>query len=262
MNDRQEKIVEMMENGKSEITLKELKETFDTVSDMTLRRDLITLEKEGFLIRAYGKAIKAAKVSGILKQEDDYSIRASENTQGKQAIAEAALTFAEKGRSVFLDAGTTIMCLARLLDDDNYSILTNGLNIAVELVKKNRISVVVLGGQVGRNSLSASGPYADSFVENINIDIAFMASSGFSLESGFTVGNIYECELKRKIVKRARKVILLMDTSKINKNLPFTYGTLKDIDVWITEKPLPDDIAGEAQNRNVEMIYAAMTGKK
>lgn len=255
MNDRQEKIIKMMEGAKSEITMKELKETFHSVSDMTLRRDLIALEKKGYLIRAYGKAVRTDKIREGLGQEDEYSIRASENMEGKQSIAGLALPFAEKGRSMFFDAGTTVMCLARILEDENYSVLTSGLNIACELVKKNRISVVVLGGQVGRNSLSASGPYADSFVENINIDLAFMAASGFSPESGFTVGNIYECELKRKVVKRARKVILLMDGSKINKNLPFTYGTLKDIDVWVTDKSLPGEIASEAAKKNVKVIH-------
>ena len=88
----------------------------------------------------------------------------------------------------------------------------------------------------------------------MNIDTAFMASSGFSIDSGFTVSNIYECELKRKLVKRARKVILLMDTAKINKNLPFTYATLEDIDIWVTEIALPHDVAAEAEKFGVTVL--------
>jgi DeoR/GlpR family transcriptional regulator of sugar metabolism len=76
-------------------------------------------------------------------------------------------------------------------------------------------------------------------VENVNIDLAFMSASGYSIENGFTVSNIDECELKRKVLKRAKKVIMLMDTSKINKDMPFTYSKLSDINIWVTNQPLP-----------------------
>ena len=189
----------------------------------------------------------------MIKEEDAYSIRAAENVEAKMKIAEKAVHMVEKGRSVFFDAGSTLMCLARLIPDESFSILTSGTNIALELVKKLRPSVVTLGGQINRNSLSVSGPYANTVLDNLNIDLAFMSSSGFSLESGFTVGNIYECELKMKVLKRAQKVILLMDTSKINKNLPFTYATLEDMDIWICEN-LTTEIEAEAKNCGVRII--------
>jgi DeoR/GlpR family transcriptional regulator of sugar metabolism len=84
--------------------------------------------------------------------------------------------------------------------------------------------------------------------------MAFMSASGFSIDNGFTVGNIYECELKRKVVKKAKKVIMLMDTSKINKDMPFTYSTLNDIDIWICEKVLPEDLVNEAREQGVEIL--------
>jgi DeoR/GlpR family transcriptional regulator of sugar metabolism len=254
MNDRQQKILSIMEDGNGEVQLQELKKIFPDVSAMTLRRDLITLENEGYLIRTYGGAVSVKKVTNEIKEEDAYSIRAAENVEAKMKIAEKAVHMVEKGRSVFFDAGSTLMCLARLIPDESFSILTSGTNIALELVKKLRPSVVTLGGQINRNSLSVSGPYANTVLDNLNIDLAFMSSSGFSLESGFTVGNIYECELKRKVLKRAQKVILLMDTSKINKNLPFTYATLEDMDIWICEKPLPPEIEAEAKNCGVRII--------
>lgn len=254
MNDRQQHILAIMEDGKGEVQLQELKQLFPDVSAMTLRRDLINLENEGYLIRTYGGAVSVKKVTNGVMEEDAYSIRATENVDAKMKIAQKATPMVEKGRSVFFDAGSTLMCLARMIPDDNFSILTSGTNIALELVKKLRPSIVTLGGQVNRNSLSASGPYASSLLDNINVDLAFMSSSGFSLESGFTVGNIYECELKRKVAKRAQKVIMLMDTSKINKNLPFTYATLADIDIWVCEKQLPQEIEAEAKKYGVEIF--------
>ncbi len=245
VSERQKQIMQILEQ-KGEIQLKQLKEIFPDVSAMTLRRDLNSLEEEGRLIRTYGGAVSVKKVTRIAGEEDAYSIRAAENVEAKMKIAKKAVTLMERGRSIFFDAGSTVMCLARLLPDESYSIITDGVNTALELIKKPRLSVVLLGGLVNRNTLSVSGPEAMSSLDSINIDLAFMAASGFSIESGFTVSNIYECELKKKLVKRAKKVILLMDVSKINKNMAFTYAGLEDIDVWVADEPLPPEVEAEA----------------
>lgn len=253
-NERQQQILQLLEQ-KGEIQLHQLKEMFPEVSMMTLRRDLISLENNGHLVRTYGGAVSTKKLAVNSGEEDAYSRRAAENVEGKVKIAEKAVALVEKGRSIYFDAGSTIMRLAKVLPDDSYSIITSGTNIAIELVKKLRPSVVALGGLVNRNTLSVSGPNAMSLLDNINIDLAFMAASGFSIGTGFTVSNIYECELKRKVVKRARKVIMLMDTSKINKDLPFTYAGLEDIDAWVCEKPLPPEVEQEARKHGVEIIF-------
>ena len=253
LNDRQQRILNIMES-EGEIQLQKLKELFPDVSAMTLRRDLINLENEGYIIRTYGGAVSVKKVNVTQREEDAYSIRMTENVEAKMKIAEKAVSMVETGRSIYFDAGSTLMCLASIIPDECSSILTSGANIALELVKKLRPSVVTLGGQMNRNTLSTSGPYANSILDMVNIDLAFMSASGFSVDSGFTVGNIYECELKRKVVNKAKKVIMLMDSSKINKNLPFTYATLEDIDIWVCEKLLPEDLMTELKKNNVELI--------
>jgi len=253
INERQQHILELLEQ-KGEVQLQQLKDIFSEVSMMTLRRDLISLENEGYLIRTYGGAVSVKKIAANSGEEDAYSRRATENVEAKMKIAEKAVHMVEKGRSVFFDSGSTIMCLAKLLPDDSYSVVTSGANIALELIKKLRTSVFTLGGLMNRNTLSMSGPYAISGLNTINIDLAFLAASGFSIDRGFTVSNMYECELKRKVVEQAKKVILLMDTGKMNKDLPFTYATLEDIDVWVCEKELPNDVAAEAAKYNVKIL--------
>lgn len=252
-NERQQQILQILDQ-KGEVQLQQLKKVFPEVSTMTLRRDLISLENDGYLIRTYGGAVNAKKLSTICGEEDAYSIRAAENVEAKMKIAEKAVSMVESGRSIYFDAGSTIMYLARILPDNSYSILTSGANIALELVKKLKTSVVSLGGLINRNTLSASGPNAISSLDNINIDLAFMAASAFSIENGLTVSNVYECELKRKVVNRAKKVILLMDSSKINKVLPFTYANFEDINIWVCEKTPSKEIAEEAKRRGVKII--------
>jgi DeoR/GlpR family transcriptional regulator of sugar metabolism len=253
MNARQQQILNVLDQ-KGEIRLQELTEIAPNVSEMTLRRDLISLEHDGYLIRTIGGAVSAKKISSINGEEDAYSRRAAEHIDSKFIIAEKAMPFAETGRSIYLDAGSTIMCLAKLLPDENYSILTCSANIALELVKKQAPSVMVLGGLLNRNTLSMSGPGAIDFVESVNIDVAFMSSSGFSIEHGFTVSNMYECELKKKVIRRAKKIILLIDSSKIGKTLPFTFAHLKDINTLITEGTIPGEIISELKGTDVEVV--------
>ncbi|MDD4494198.1 MAG: DeoR/GlpR family DNA-binding transcription regulator [Eubacteriales bacterium] len=251
-NARQEKILQVLEQ-KGDVQLQKLKDLFPEVSVMTLRRDLITLENEGHVIRTYGGAVSTGKLSGVKGEEDAYTRRAAENVEAKMTIAEKALRLMEPGRSIYLDAGSTIMCLARMVEDESYSIITSGVNIALELIKKNKISAVALGGQLNRNTLSMSGPNAMAFLDTVNIDLAFMSASGFSLDNGFTVSNIYEGEIKRKVIARAKQVVALVDSSKVNKDLAFTYAYLKDIDIWICDNALSSDIMREAKKYKTEI---------
>ncbi len=252
-NPRRNQIIHLLDH-KGEVQLSHLRDMFPEVSEMTLRRDLIFLEKEGIVVRTYGGAVSTKRLVMSVDGENVYSRMSAENMPAKIKIAQKALHLVEKGRSIYFDSGTTLMCLAEILPDDNYSIITNGADIALELIKKVKVSVTVLGGQMNRNTLSMSGPRIAESLDSMNIDLAFMSASGFSARNGFTVADIYECELKRKIVGRAGKVIMLLDTGKINKNLPFTYAGLEDADVWISEKELPGSILEEAEKYNVSVI--------
>lgn len=237
---------------KGEVRLKELEEMFPEVSSMTLRRDLIYLENKGTIVRVRGGARKATLSFNSI--EDIYSQRATTNIEAKEKIAEKAVTYIEPGRSIYIDSGTTMMCLAKILPDQDLSIITSGPNIGLEICKKSKPSVILIGGYLHRNNLCTSGIYALEFLKNINIDIAFIASSSFSIDSGFTCGNFNECELKKAVIQKARHKILLMDTSKLDKSLPYTFARLEDIDIFISEKELPENVKKAAQDASVTLI--------
>lgn len=249
---RQQRILTFIDN-KGEVSLVQLKELFPDISMMTLRRDLILLEKEGHLVRTYGGAVSIRKISSS-PQEDTYSRRAVENVEAKTIIARKAVALVERGRSVYFDAGSTMMCLAQLLPDENFTVITSGVNIALELMKRDRTTVMLPGGFIGRNTLSISGPTAVTDLDSMNIDLAFIAASGFSIENGFTNANIYECELKRKVISRAKKVYLLMDRSKLNKDMPFTFARMDEVDQWISDGPLPFEVTKEAKKYGVVIV--------
>lgn len=250
-NERREKIRRYIES-KGEVTLNELAELFPQCSSMTLRRDLIRLEEEGRLKRTRGGAIALSRVAA--GAEGVYSLRALDNVKGKMDIAQKALDYLGQGHSLYLDSGSTVMCLAKILKDTHTPILTSGANIALELVKNPRLTVTLLGGQLNPNTLSISGNASLQALEGYNIEIAVLATSGFLSETGFTSGTFTENELKQAVIKKARKSIMLMDCSKIGRSMPQTFATLQDIDVLILDADPGKELREACRENKVELI--------
>jgi DeoR/GlpR family transcriptional regulator of sugar metabolism len=249
-SNRRDRLIEYISKyGEAKLT--ELEILFPDVSSMTIRRDLAQLEEEGLVIRVRGGAKSVSAIKDL--QEEQYNLRAGVNIEAKRIIAQKALRYIDKGRSCFFDSGSTLMYLAKAVPDEQISILTSGPNIALAISKKQNPSILLMGGQLNRNTLSVSGLGAMDFLKLVNIDIAFMATSGFSLDAGLTSGDYNECELKKAIIHKANKVVLLMDSTKIGKNKPYTFARLTDIDVLITDKELSYDLTKEIEERNIEI---------
>ena len=188
--------------------------------------------------------------------EDSFTQRLNENTAAKDKIARCAISMIETGRSMFFDSGTTMLRMAHLLPDERLTITTTGPNIALELLNKSLPIINLVGGMVNRDNISISGTPAMEFLNSINIDIAFIVPSGFSSKNGLTSGNYSECELKKLIVQKARRVIVLMDASKLDKSLPYTFCGIEDLDTIITDAPLPEDITRQCEAAGVDIKIA------
>jgi len=238
------------ENG--DIQFKELESLFPDVSAMTIRRDLAFLEEKGAIQRTWGGVKAVNRQDG--NTENIFSLRMTENVHAKKIIAEKALGYAETGRSIFIDSGTTMMFLAKMLPNQNFSIVTSAPNIAMEIIQNTNPSVTLVGGQLSRNNLTISGANSVNFIKSINIDIAFMAASGYSLKNGFTIGNLDESELKKAIIRKAGKIILLMDSSKMDRNMPYTFASLKDVDILVCDKTPSDAVMRLADKYEVQVI--------
>ena len=252
MNGRQQQIKKMLDSA-GEVHLQDLRKVFSDMSEMTLRRDLSFLENEGFAIRTHGGAVSTNKVDLHDGQENEYSKRAKEGVVAKTGIAAKAVRFIEKGRSIYLDAGSTVMGLAKLIEGEGCTFVTSAVNTALKL-SSTAHSVMQLGGAVNKNTLSCSGPDALLMMDALNIDVAIMSASGFSLDRGFTISNRYECLLKQKILAKAKKIIMLMDSSKIDKDLTFTFASLEDIDFWVCDSNPGEEIFKKCQEFEVELI--------
>lgn len=248
---RREKILNLLrENGI--VRLHELEKIFPKYSSMTLRRDLEFFENIGEAVRVRGGAKYVGKHNSA---EDIYEIREIKNREAKDKMAAIAAPYAETGCSVFIDSGTTGMCLAKVLPDTEFSILTSGPNVAVEVAKKFKPSVTLIGGQMNRANLSVSGTQSIEFISHFNIDIAFVVASAFSPENGFTAGNSNESELKQAVISKAKKVIMLVDSTKFSKSMPYTFARLEDVNILITEKKPSDEVIEAAKECGTELLW-------
>ena len=239
MNDRQKLVNDYIQSN-SEVSLSDLKELVPNVSEMTIRRDLEALEAEGRIVRIHGGARSVKAINMLV--EDVFSNRFATNVDKKRQICEKALKYIEDNHSIYIDAGSTTMMLAEILPDKNLLISTCGINIAAELLKKKNCMVNLIGGEVNKNSISTYGPAAKAALENINLDIAFVASTAFSAKNGFMCGNVHDCEIKREVLSRATTRIMLMDSSKIDNMMPYTFARPEDIDVLISDDGIADEL--------------------
>lgn len=238
-------------NGKA--TYDELMKLIPDISCMTLRRDLENLEKEGLVLRVRGGARSVSSISG--ESEDKYAVRAAANITSKTDIAEKTLTYVQPEHSIYFDSGSTLMLLSSKLENGYYSIITSAPNVAIELLKKNKIDITLLGGRLNRDTLAVTGNEAIESINEININTAIMSTSGYSIDCGFTSGEYNEAQLKKAVMRKARKVIMLMDISKLDKSLPYTFATLKDIDVLIMDKKPPEEVMHLCESNGVEVVY-------
>ncbi len=251
---RREKVKELL-HSQPFVSLKELTEKFPDVSSMTLRRDIDYFEAQGEAIKVRGGARSMKFITTSM--EESFNLRLYENMSGKERIARKAIMMIEPGRSIFFDSGTTVLKLATMLPDQRLSVITTGPNIAMELVKKTLPVVNLVGGMLNRDNISVSGTQALRMLSDVNIDTAFIVPSGISAQNGMTSGNYSECELKQYIItQKARRVVILLDSSKFGKSLPYTFCTFENVAAIITDRPLPPDIEEVARKSGVEIIQA------
>jgi DeoR/GlpR family transcriptional regulator of sugar metabolism len=201
-------------NGK--VTLHELECAFPNVSSMTLRRDLNRLEEDNAIIRISGGAISVNTV--LRAKEADFSERINYNTAEKLEIADKAVKIVEPNSCVFIDGGSTTTYFARALPDDNFYVLTNALVIAETILRKEKPTVALLGGDLRKNTFITVGQTCADYIDKINIQTAVMTATGFIKETGVS---LVEISLKQKfsapLLKRRIALLCCLTVLKLTR---------------------------------------------
>ncbi len=220
------------------------------VSAATIRRDLGELEKLGEVRRVYGGAVSTGGRLDEPLFDDKTSVAAGE----KRRIAVAAASRVAPNDTIYLDGGSTILELARLLKDrSNITIVTNSLRAAVELAGRGP-RLILVGGELRRLAQTTVGPLTRFMIQELHVDKAFMGTIGLSLEEGLTTTDPTEAYTKELIMEHAREVILLADSSKAHK-ISFTRaGRFEKVHMLITDDRIDRKLCKEMRKRGTEVV--------
>lgn len=229
--------------------IEELVKVFD-VAPATVRRDLATLEEQGRIRRVHGGAVATESRLDEPLFDDKTSIAARE----KRRIAEKALTLIESGDTVYLDGGSTVLELARLLTNrSDVTVVTNSLRAAIELSGRGP-RLIFVGGELRRLSQTTVGTLTRLLLDQIHVDKAFMGTMGISLPEGITTTDPNEAYTKELVLSRAAQSILLADSSKAGKVTFAQSGDIRQINTIITDKDFPAHLAKTLKKMGTELL--------
>lgn len=233
---------------KKKISINELCDKFN-ISIMTAHRDLNDLHQKGRIVKIRGGARAVQD-----EPENLFAVRESENNTGKTIIAQKIIKYIEPNTSIFIDAGTTALAVARYMPDIDINIFTVSPNISLELTRVKKPVITECAGTLDRENLMLCGYFTLSILDQIVFDVALMGVSGFSLENGFSCGVQNQMMVKRRAIQRAKKVFAMMDSSKVDKTFPFIFAQLSDIDYLVTDKELTSEYVNVLRQNNVTII--------
>ena len=228
--ERQNSITEMFKRRSSLTTAEIAARLF--VSEATVRRDLTRLEQAGLIKRVHGGAVF---ISGP-ESEIPLVLRDNAHDVEKQNIASKAIRYIKDGYTIMLDASSTVYRLIPLLGQfTGLTVVTNGPKAVLELANMH-IKTLSTGGSLLENSLAFVGRQAEQFVENINADVLFLSCRGISEEGYLTDSSLEESNIRKAMLKHAKKSILLCDSSKMGIGYTYNIARLEELNVVISEK--------------------------
>ena len=253
VEERRRRILQLLEE-KGRVTVDELVREFG-VTTVTVRSDLDALAERGSLQRSHGGAVRS------LETTPDYPLRLKEvlHQDEKTRIGEAAARLVKPNQTVILDSGSTTAAVARQLRKARpgpFTVVTNSLDIAMDLVEVPSISVLMLGGLLRQVSHSFVGPQAEQTMRQIHADHLFLGVDGISLDSGPSTPDILEAELNALMVSAADEVTVVCDASKFGRRSLSVICPMSSVHRVITDITISPGTARELERLGVQVITA------
>lgn len=225
------------------------------VSEVTVRKILNDLDKQRVLHRTRGGAVSLS----VAMRESDEREKERQNIPEKKAIAKLAYGLIEDSDTVYLDAGSTTLELVKLIRNGskrNLIVVTNALNIAMELIDSYDIQLVFIGGTVRHKIMSCVGALAENAVRSMCFDKVFMGMNSVCLEMGVTTPNLNEAQIKLQVIESAKDAVLICDASKFGKVSMARICPLNRFSSVITDWHISKDLAKEIKDANVNLVVA------
>jgi DeoR family deoxyribose operon repressor len=227
--------------------------TILNVSDMTVRRDLKEMEKEGFIKRTHGGAVLS---SGTITIEDPYIINkeTTRNIQQKSRIGEKAASLICPNETVFFDSGSTTFFVAKFVNKRiPFTAVCYTFKNAIEFYKWKDINLILSGGFFHRDSNVFQSINGTSQISSIRADKAFISSAGVDEKLGLTTYFYFEADIKKAMITSAKQRILVVDSSKFGKVSITFFANLDDINIIITDEGISEEYKKIIKSRDIEL---------
>jgi len=248
--ERRQQILEKLHKEKK-VIVSELSELF-CVSEETIRRDLDKFEKEGLITKGYGGA--------VLKEDDKsdapFNVRIKKNMQGKKVIGEILKGIINDGDHISVESSTTSVAIIKALrSKKNLTVLTNSMEVLVELADEKEWNVISTGGNLLGDYLALVGAKALDNISSYYVDRAIISCKGMQMESGITDGNELFSQLKRSMLKAARQRILAVDYTKFEIVAFSKICDLVEIDLVVTDVKPSERWLSYFEEKGITCLY-------
>jgi len=203
------------------------------ISPSTVRRHLSQLHEKGLIIRTHG----GASLPHPIRYDPQFESRASRQAEAKRLIALAARSLISPNQVIGISGGTTCTEFGRLIRGmKNLTVVTNAVNVAMELRGAENIRVLLTGGLLNQNSYELIGNLVTETLKNIHLDIAFLGASGIDLTFGFSMSDEPEAVAGRAFMNSASRTVILADHTKIGKTTFARLCGINEVHLLITDE--------------------------
>lgn len=200
------------------------------VSEDTVRRDLKELVEEGYVIKVHGGAISKSLATPFMKDSTVYA------KDSKQVIAEKTLSLIKKDMVILTEGGTTMLEFARIIPDHlTVTFFTISPQVAITLSEKSNLEVITIGGKLCKNANLHTGSSVINQLSEIKADLCLLGANGFSVEEGLTDVDWEIVQVKKAIIRSARKTAVLCISEKLNSSRRLRICDLNQVDYLVTE---------------------------
>jgi DeoR family transcriptional regulator of aga operon len=251
VEERRRRILEILES-QERVTVEELVARFG-VSAVTIRGDLDALAEAGAVIRSHGGALKR------IEAPEDVPITVKETLHHaeKVRIGHAASQMIKDGETIMLDSGTTTMEIARqikFLKVKALNVITNALNVAMELASLPHVRLIMIGGILRQMSYSLTGPHAEQTLRGLHADRLFLGVDGLDPDIGLMTPDVLEAQLNAVMIQVSRETVVVADSTKFQRRSLSVIARIEVVHKVITDSGATPEMVSALRARNVEVL--------
>lgn len=233
------------------VVVSELSQLY-SVSEETIRRDLEKLENDGLCTKSYGGAVIKENTNIDLP----FNVRANSNVLGKQKIAELIAALVEDGDHIMLDASSTAVFIARALKTkEKLTVVTNSIEILIELSDVSDWNVISVGGYLKEGYLALVGHKTVENISAYNVEKTIVSAKAFDLGKGFSDSTEDFARAKEMMLRCGKQCIVAIDSSKFDKFAFSKFSGLDKVDMIVTDKKPSCEVLEVFVSNKVECIY-------